>query len=197
MEKIDISKSRLESFSDGVFAIVMTIMVLDLKAPNTGKWSELLNDQFIHHIVSYVLSFLFVASFWISHHTIILPVKVVDKKLLWMNTILLLPMSLLPLVTDWHGEYPKMIAPSVCYISIYVLSVFALYMLGRVALNRIQSVDRKFCHKMNQIRLWIVLFGLWCVLMTFFYPTIASFAVIGILLFWLLSSNWQKNIFAD
>ncbi|MFT8836210.1 TMEM175 family protein [Liquorilactobacillus satsumensis] len=187
------SKSRLEAFSDGIFAIIITIMVLELKVPATGNWSELIKSSFFATLSAYLLSFLFVASFWISHHMIITPVKVVDKVLLWSNIGLLLPISLLPLVTAWHGRYPSATAPSVCYLLIYVLSVLGLYILGQVSLARVSPVQRTECYETNKTRLWLVVFGLISLAVTFVIPLVSSVSVFIILIYWLRASN-QKDV---
>ncbi|MDI4583947.1 DUF1211 domain-containing protein [Oenococcus sp. UCMA 14587] len=189
-----ISKNRLEAFSDGVFAIIITIMVLDLKIPAGSGWSELIKPRFVNTLLAYLLSFLFVVSFWISHHTIITPVQIVDKTLLWFNVVLLSAISLLPLVTAWHGEYPNSVAPSFSYLFIYVLSVFCLYLLGVVATKRVKSENREFFQRTNKIRLCLVLSGIFASFLTLIYPLIASFSVFAILLFWLVFSSWQENI---
>ncbi|MCP0885808.1 TMEM175 family protein [Ligilactobacillus sp. WILCCON 0076] len=183
------SKNRLEAFSDGIFAILITIMVLELKTPTDGSWQQLLKPAFFSTLSAYILSFFFIASFWISHHTIINPVQTVDKKLLWTNILLLLPISLLPLVTAWHGEFPTAVAPSVCYILIYVLSVLGLYVLGQVSLNRVTSNSRHKCYLINKTRLHLVVFGFLSTALTFLIPLISSIAVFAILIYWLISST--------
>ncbi|KRM90439.1 TMEM175 family protein [Liquorilactobacillus cacaonum] len=183
------SKSRLEAFSDGVFAIIITIMVLELKTPETASWNELIKSSFYETIFSYILSYLFVASFWISHHMIISPIKKVDRTLLWTNIALLLPISLLPLVTNWQGENIDSVAPSVCYLAIYTLSVLGLYTLGRVALKRVPDDKKQECYTENKPRFWVVLFGLIALLITFFIPFVATLSVLGILIFWLINSS--------
>ena len=187
------SKSRLEAFSDGVFAIIITIMVLELKVPASGSWRELTKPLFVSTLSAYFLSFLFIASFWISHHTIIAPVETVDRLLLWTNNALLFPISLLPLVTAWHGEFPDKIAPSIAYISIYVLSVIVLYILGQVSLKRTVKSKRAACYQGNRLRLWLSLFGLFAILITLVFPAMASITVLGILIFWLINSSRKKG----
>lgn len=187
------SKNRLESFSDGVFAILITIMVLELKTPETVDWTEIIKPAFFATLSAYVLSFLFIASFSISHHTIITPVKSINQKLLWTNNLLLLAVSLLPLVTAWHGRFPNTVAPSVCYLLIYVLSVLGFYLLGQVALSHVATNQQQFCQQTNKIRLHLVVFGLLALLLTFFIPQISSLAIFAILIYWLTNSRQRKK----
>lgn len=95
--------SRLEAFSDGVIAIIVTIMVLELRAPAQPTWPALLKIAPI--FISYGLSFLIVAIMWINHHHMIHVVRQVTARLLWSNLNLLFWMSLVPFVTDFVGNH--------------------------------------------------------------------------------------------
>lgn len=94
--------SRLEAFSDGVIAIIVTIMVLELRAPSQPTWAALLKIAPI--FLSYGLSFLVVAIMWVNHHHLIHAVRDVTARLLWSNLNLLFWMSLVPFVTDFLGK---------------------------------------------------------------------------------------------
>lgn len=94
--------SRLEAFSDGVIAIIVTIMVLELRAPSQPTWRALLKVGPI--FLSYGLSFLVVAIMWVNHHHLIHVVREVTARLLWSNLNLLFWMSLVPFVTDFLGK---------------------------------------------------------------------------------------------
>jgi uncharacterized membrane protein len=96
------NKSRLEAFSDGVIAIIITIMVLELKVPHGGDWADL--HKLWPVFVSYLLSFVFVAIYWVNHHHLIHLVKRVTPRVMWANLHLLFWMSLVPFVTAWMGE---------------------------------------------------------------------------------------------
>src|SRR6201993_2103145 len=94
--------SRLEAFSDGVIAIIVTIMVLELRAPSQPTWPALLKIAPV--FISYGLSFLIVAIMWVNHHHLIHAVRQVTARLLWSNLNLLFWMSLVPFVTDFVGK---------------------------------------------------------------------------------------------
>ena len=98
----EMTTSRLEAFSDGVIAIIVTIMVLDLHAPSQPTWSALMKIAPI--FLSYALSFLVVAIMWVNHHHLIHAVREVTARLLWSNLNLLFWMSLIPFVTDFVGK---------------------------------------------------------------------------------------------
>jgi uncharacterized membrane protein len=102
MRHREMTTSRLEAFSDGVIAIIVTIMVLELRAPSQPTWQALLNVAPI--FLSYGLSFLVVAIMWVNHHHLIHAVVEVTARLLWSNLNLLFWMSLVPFVTDFMGK---------------------------------------------------------------------------------------------
>jgi uncharacterized membrane protein len=95
-------KGRVEAFSDGVIAIIITIMVLEMKAPHTADWEGV--RPLLPVLLSYVLSFVYVGIFWNNHHHLFQAVKGVEGKTLWANLHVLFWLSLIPLVTGWMGE---------------------------------------------------------------------------------------------
>lgn len=102
MSRGEMTTSRLEAFSDGVIAIIVTIMVLELRAPAQPTWKALLKVGPV--LLSYGLSFLVVAIMWVNHHHLIHTVREVTRSLLWWNLNLLFWMSLVPFVTDFLGK---------------------------------------------------------------------------------------------
>jgi uncharacterized membrane protein len=95
------NKSRLEAFSDGVIAIIITIMVLEIKAPPTADWAALL--PLLPVMYSYFLSFVFVGIYWGNHHHLLHTVKSVNSAIIWANMNLLFWLSLIPIATGWMG----------------------------------------------------------------------------------------------
>jgi uncharacterized membrane protein len=96
------NKGRLEAFSDGVFAIIITIMVLELQAPEGASLEDL--KPLLPKLISYVLSFVYIAIYWNNHHHVFQVVKYVNGRVLWSNILLLFCLSLVPFVTAWMGE---------------------------------------------------------------------------------------------
>ena len=96
------NKGRLEAFSDGVIAIIITIMVLEMKVPHGSDWSALVALAPV--FLSYVLSFVYVGIYWNNHHHMFHAVRVVDGAILWANLHLLFWLSLVPFVSGWLGE---------------------------------------------------------------------------------------------
>jgi uncharacterized membrane protein len=107
------TKERLAAFSDGVIAIIITIMVLELKVPHGAGFDALL--PIAPHFVSYVLSFVYIAIYWNNHHHLLHIVERVDGLILWANANLLFWLSLIPAATAWLGENFLQPAPTAVY----------------------------------------------------------------------------------
>jgi uncharacterized membrane protein len=95
------NKTRLEAFSDGVIAIIITIMVLELKVPEGASWQALKPMATV--FMSYVLSFLFIGIYWVNHHHLLHTVKRINPAIMWANINLLFWLSLVPFATNWMG----------------------------------------------------------------------------------------------
>lgn len=96
------TKTRLEAFSDGVIAIIITIMVLELKVPHEATWIAI--QPLVPVFISYVFSYVFIGIYWGNHHHLLHTVKQVNGKLIWANLHLLFWLSLVPFATAWMGE---------------------------------------------------------------------------------------------
>lgn len=96
------NKNRLEAFSDGVLAIIITIMVLEIKTPHGSDWKSL--QPLIPVFISYAISFLFVGIYWGNHHHLLHTVRQVTSGIIWSNMLLLFWLSLIPVATGWMGE---------------------------------------------------------------------------------------------
>src|SRR6266487_5220063 len=120
-------KGRLEAFSDGVLAIIITIMVLELKIPHGGSLSDL--RSVLPIFLSYILSFVNIAIFWNNHHHMMHAVHHVNGTVLWTNIHLLFWLSLIPFATGWMGENNFTRWPVVLYGTILLMSGVAYYIL--------------------------------------------------------------------
>lgn len=127
------NKGRLEAFSDGVLAIIITIMVLELKIPSTADVSSLL--PLCSVLLSYALSFVFLGIYWNNHHHLFQAVKKVNGRVLWANLHLLFWLSLTPFVTGWMGQHNFAPWPVALYGVILLLSGVSYFILTRVLLS--------------------------------------------------------------
>jgi uncharacterized membrane protein len=123
-------KTRLEAFSDGVIAIIITIMVLELKVPHGADFRVLLPLWPV--FISYVLSFIYVGIYWNNHHHMLHAVKEVSGGVLWANLHLLFWLSLIPFVTAWMGENHFETGPTVAYGFVLFMCAVAYWLLVRV-----------------------------------------------------------------
>jgi len=126
-------KDRLLAFSDGVIAIIITIMVLELKAPHGADWAEL--AKLTPVFLSYVLSFTFVAIYWNNHHHLLYTLSRVNGTILWANLHLLFWLSLIPFATAWVGDNPFAPVPTAVYGIAFLMPGCAYYLLVRAMLR--------------------------------------------------------------
>lgn len=120
-------KNRLEAFSDGVIAIIITIMVLEIKVPHTDAWQEL--EPLLMVLFSYVLSFIYVGIYWNNHHHMFHTVERVTGSILWANLYLLFWLSLLPFATNWMGEHHFSKVPLALYGVVLLMAAIAYTIL--------------------------------------------------------------------
>jgi uncharacterized membrane protein len=125
-------KGRLEAFSDGVIAILITIMVLELKVPSQPDWAALL--PLVPVFLSYVLSFVFLGIYWNNHHHLLQAIQHVDGRVLWANLHLLFWLSLVPFVTGWMGENQFAAQPVALYGVVLFCAAIAYFILARALL---------------------------------------------------------------
>ncbi|MBH8572749.1 DUF1211 domain-containing protein [Nostocaceae cyanobacterium CENA369] len=126
-------KGRLEAFSDGVLAIIITIMVLELKVPHGANWAAL--RPLISVFFSYVLSFTFIGLYWNNHHHLLQAVRHVNGRILWANMHLLFWLSLIPFVTGWMGENHFAALPVALYGTVLLFAAFAYFILTRTLIS--------------------------------------------------------------
>jgi len=125
------TKGRLEAFSDGVLAIVITIMVLELDVPH-GDATIAALAPIVPVLISYALSFVFVGIYWNNHHHLLHAAPLVDGRVLWANLHLLFWLSLIPFVTGWMGENHFATWPTALYGVVLLLSGIAYFILAQV-----------------------------------------------------------------
>ena len=127
-------KERLAAFSDGVIAIIITIMVLEMKAPHDAGYEAL--GALAPVFLSYVLSFLYLAIYWNNHHHLLMTVERVDGAILWANMHLLFWLSLIPFATAWMGENHFAAAPVAIYGVALIAAAIAYYILQAAIIRR-------------------------------------------------------------
>jgi uncharacterized membrane protein len=125
--------NRLEAFSDGVLAVIITIMVLELRPPHADTLQSLRHT--LPSIALYALSFVFVGIYWNNHHHMLRASKGINGLAMWANLHLLFWLSLVPFATEWLGQNPRAVGPTVFYCVILLMDSLSYVLLQRVLLN--------------------------------------------------------------
>src|SRR5437763_3350843 len=125
---------RLEAFSDGVIAIIITIMVLEMKVPHGGSLDDLL--PLLPIFLSYLLSFIYVGIYWNNHHHMLHTCSTVTGGMLWANLHLLFWLSLFPFATGWMGENHLASTPTAVYGFVLLMAAIAYYILQRAIIAK-------------------------------------------------------------
>jgi uncharacterized membrane protein len=134
------TKGRLEAFSDGVIAILITIMVLELRPPEGSDFADL--KPLVPNLLVYLLSFVYLAIYWNNHHHLFHVVEHIDGGVLWANMGLLFWLSLIPFGTAWVGEHPRAVAPVAVYGMVFLGAAVAYFVLTRTLLRLHEPTSR-------------------------------------------------------
>jgi uncharacterized membrane protein len=127
-----VTKGRLEAFTDGVMAVIITIMVLELKPPHGTGWAAI--EPLVPTFLTYVLSFVFLGIYWNNHHHLLHATERINGAILWANLHLLFWLSLVPFITGWMGENQFAALPTAAYGVVLLLSGVAFSILTRLIL---------------------------------------------------------------
>lgn len=153
------SKGRLEAFSDGVIAIIITIMVLELKVPHGADLAVL--KPLVPVFFSYVLSFIYLAIYWNNHHHLLKASNRINGKVLWANVHLLFWLSLIPFVTGWMGENNFASMPAALYGIVLLGAAFAYFVLTQtlIRIHDTESTLRRAIQKDTKEKLSLLLYA--------------------------------------
>lgn len=178
-------KGRLEAFSDGVIAIIITIMVLELKVPHEANWAAL--HPLIPVFLSYVLSFIYVGIYWNNHHHLLQAVHRVNGATLWANLHLLFWLSLFPFATGWMGENHFVALPVACYGIVLLLAAIAYFILTRVlvAYHGTDSTLATAIGRDSKGKISMVIYAI-AVILAFVVPWLACLLYVSVAILWLI-----------
>jgi uncharacterized membrane protein len=189
-------KSRLEAFSDGVLAIIITIMVLEFKAPHEGSFEAL--RPLLLPLCSYVLSFLYVGIYWNNHHHMLHATAQVGGSVLWANLHLLFWLSLFPFVTDWMGESHFAAVPTAAYGAVLLLAAVAYWALQQTIIRKqgsdsilARAVGRDLKGKLSPI---LYASG---ILSAFWNTWISGLLYAGVALMWLVPDQRIERVLTE
>jgi len=185
-----LSPGRLEAFSDGVIAIILTIMVLELKVPASAEPKALAHEWPI--FVSYVISYFYIAVYWINHHHFFHRVKRVDLPILWSNVALLFCLSPIPFFTEWMASTRLSPFPTAVYATTMLVAGAAFYVLDRVIGRQgIGEADIVLVRRASQ-RKNLIAISIYAVAIpvAFYRPTVSLALVFLVALLYAVPSLW-------
>jgi len=190
------SKGRLEAFSDGVVAVIITIMVLEMKVPHGADPAAL--APLVPVFLAYVLSFVMVAIYWNNHHHLFHGVHHVTGATLWANMHLLFWLSLIPFTTDWMDENHFAPVPVAAYGVVLLMCGIAYYILTRVLL-RTHERDSLLARALGSDFKGRISVGLYlaAVVLAFFQTWIALGIYVGVALIWLVPDRRFEKLLAE
>lgn len=179
------TKGRLEAFSDGVIAIIITIMVLEMKVPHGAGWSDLM--PLLPVFLSYMLSFFYVGIYWNNHHHMLHTCTLVTGSVLWANLHLLFWLSLFPFATGWMGENHYTAVPTALYGMVLLMAAIA-YVVLQQTIIRVQgensvlrrAIGNDWKGKLSPVLYIVAIFA------TLRSPAIAQAILVGAALIWLI-----------
>jgi uncharacterized membrane protein len=188
------NKNRLEAFSDGVLAIIITIMVLEFKVPESTSYEAIM--PLVHKFLSYILSFIYVGIYWNNHHHMMHTVKQVNGKILWANLHLLFWLSLIPFATAWIGEHHFAPFPMLFYGFVLLMNAIAYYILQTVILKN-HGANSLLGKALGKNQKGIVSPILYTIGIAFapFYPIVSGVLYIFVALMWLIPDNRIEKIY--
>jgi uncharacterized membrane protein len=189
--------NRVEAFSDGVFAIIITIMVLELKVPHGSDLAAL--TPLLPVFLSYVLSFLYLGIYWNNHHHLLKACPRVNGRILWANLHLLFWLSLFPFVTGWMGENRFTPLPSALYGGVLLLAAIAYYILQSLIIAGQGGRQSEFAVAIGKDwkgKLSPVLYAI-AIGASFFRPWLAGCIYVLVALIWLVPDRRIERVLAE
>jgi uncharacterized membrane protein len=180
-----VDKHRMEAFSDGVVAILITIMILELHPPAGTDWAAL--KPVIPSVLTYVLSFVYLGIYWNNHHHMLQATDRINGGILWANLHLLFWLSLVPFVTAWMGRNYEDSVPTVLYGAVLIMAALA-YTILQTAIIREEGRDSRLAIAVGQDRKGMTSLLLYAsgILLAFVHPWIADALYITVALIWLV-----------
>jgi uncharacterized membrane protein len=192
------NKTRLEAFSDGVFAIIITIMVLELKIPKGVDWEVI--RELLPKLYCYALSFVFIGIYWGNHHHLMHTLKRVNASVIWANMHLLFWLSLVPCVTGWMGENNFDKTPVATYGGLLLLCGISFTILS-ITIGKTHREQTELVAALGKDKLKATLSTLFYILSIlaalFAHPFVSEFLFLVVSVMWLIPSKAIEKAIAN
>lgn len=190
------TKGRLEAFSDGVLAIIITIMVLELKVPEGSSWASL--KPMLPKFLAYIFSFIYVGIYWNNHHHLFQTVRKVNGSILWANLHLLFWLSLMPIATEWIGTTGFAENPVAAYgIGLIMCAIAYTILENLIIRNEGESSKLKEAIHSKTKEYISIIFYVLGIATSFFYPYIAIGFYYIVALIWLIPDRRIEKSLKD
>jgi uncharacterized membrane protein len=190
-----VTSGRLEAFSDAVIAVLITIMVLDLRPPHGDTFHDLRESNLVPQLLVYLLSFVYLAIYWNNHHHLLQVVERINGAVLWANMGLLFWLSLFPFTTAWMSEHPRASAPVAAYGIVQLGAGVAYFVLTRVLLA-VHSSDSRLANALGRDwkgKLSVVAYAVG-VTLAFVEPWLALGIYVAVAVVWLVPDRRIERV---
>jgi len=186
------NKNRVEAFSDGVLAIIITIMIIEIKAPHENSFNALI--PLIPVFLSYLLSFAYIGIYWNNHHHMFQTVKKVNGAVLWLNMLLLFWLSLIPFTTSWIGEQHFSTVPMCIYGVILLMSAITYFLLQNklIQLHGKESLLQQAVKDDKKGKISLLCYAL-AIPLAFVSTWISGILYIAVALLWIIPDKRIEN----
>lgn len=190
-------KGRLEAFSDGVIAIIITITVLLIEAPKGASWADL--QEILPLVLVYAVSFLMIGTNWANHHHLLKVTDHVDGKIIWANHFYLFSLSFYPVATAWVGKTEFAALPTVTYVAVNLVESLAFILLERTILHSHGSTALHSRIAKSKKELLTVLLEIAALICSLFDPIrfMAYVLLLAMTLLWIVPDLRLKRVFEE
>ena len=187
---------RLISFTDGVIAILITILVLELRPPSGDHFGDILDEK--GKLLAYILSFVFVAIYWVNHHHLFQVVHRIDGRVLWANILLLFCLSLTPVATAWLGDSGVKTGPAAAY-ALVLLACAVAYSLLTLALLTLHESESQLANAIGDDRKGRVSLAAYVVafVFAFIWPWVSVALFIAVAIVWFVPDSRVTRTLED
>ena len=188
--------SRVEAFSDGVLAIIITIMILEIKVPIGDTFQDLL--PIVPKFITYLLSFIYIAIYWNNHHHLWQAVAHVNGKILWANLHLLFWLSLFPFTTGWMGENHFSAYPVALYGFVLLMASVAWFIMVKLIVQEEGDISKiaRTLKNTAKVKISMLLYSIG-VVMSFFLPVISIAAYVTVAVLWFIPDKRIEETLKD
>ncbi|MGL5416729.1 MAG: TMEM175 family protein [Clostridium sp.] len=189
-------KSRVEAFTDGVVAIIITILVLGVKIPDGHSLSDLWNLREV--FFAYALSFFLIATLWNNYHHMFQIADKIDGKVMWVNTVMLFFLSLVPFATAWVGQNLGQLVPEITYGVVFLLIDLSYFLVATtlVKVNGKDSKAYKALHNEKKVYITLVI-NIISIILGFVYPPLVMVLCFTIILLWFVPNKKVEKLISE